>query len=60
MANLAHAADDVTAQIKAAVSRAELSTVWQTAMAAGTWTEAHSALATERAPGLPPTSDLPF
>jgi len=60
VANLAHAADDVTAQIKAAVSRAELSTVWQTAMAAGTWTEAHSALATERAPGLPPTSDLPF
>lgn len=52
--------DDVTAQIRAAVSQVELSAIWQAAMAVGTWTEAHSALATERALTLPPTSDLPF
>lgn len=56
-------ADDVATVedlIRRATSQAELADIWQAAAAAGTWTDAHSALAGEVAPGLPPTSDLPF
>jgi hypothetical protein len=56
----APATQDVGDLIKRAVSQAELADVWQAAVAAGAWTDAHTALATERAPSLPPTSDLPF
>ena len=56
-------ADDVATVeclIRRATSQAELADIWQAAAAAGTWTDAHSALAGEIALWLPPTSDLPF
>ena len=46
--------------IRRATSQAELADIWQAAAAAGTWTDAHSALAGQIALWLPPTSDLPF
>lgn len=52
--------DDVEDSIRRATSQAELAGIWQAAAAAGTWTDAHSALAGELAPALPPTSGLPF
>lgn len=52
--------DDVEFLIREARSQAELADIWQEAVAHSAWTDAHSALAGEIAPGLPPTSDLPF
>ena len=52
--------DDVECLIECATSQADLASIWQAAVAAGTWTDAHSALAGEIAPSLPPTSDLPL
>jgi hypothetical protein len=52
--------DDVAFSLREARSQQELADIWQRAVAVGAWTDAHTALATERAPGLPPTSDLPF
>lgn len=52
--------DDVEFSLHEARSQAELADIWQRAVEYGVWTEAHTALATEIAPALPPTSDLPF
>jgi hypothetical protein len=52
--------DDVAFSLHEARSQQELADIWQRAAAVGAWTDAHSALATEIAPALPPTSDLPF
>ena len=51
--------DPYSDRIKAAQSQADLQALWSEGLAHGGWTDAHTALAAERAPGLPPVF-LPF
>jgi hypothetical protein len=51
--------DPYSDRIKAAQSQDDLRALWSEGLAHGGWTDAHTALAAERAQGLPPVV-LPF